>query len=164
MTDRPGAPAGIDPRGPRFTAAVTLAVAIAALVAALAVPIGATAGARAVEPGAILLGVLALAFLAGTVGGPARNPFGLVFRALVRPRLRPPADLEDPRPPRFAQGVGLVLSAAGVALHLAGVPWALAIAAALVVVASFLNAVVGLCLGCQVYLLLARTGLVGRAA
>ena len=76
--------------------------------------------------------------------------------------LTPPAELEDPRPPRFAQGIGLVLSVAGVVLHLVGVPWALAIAAGFIVVASFLNAVVNLCLGCQLYLLLARAGILGR--
>lgn len=155
-------PTGIDPRGPRFTAAVTLALAIAALVSALVVPIGATVGARAIEPGFILLAILVVAFAAGTVGGPPRNPFGIVFRRLVRPRLAPPAELEDPRPPRFAQGIGLVLSLAGVVLHLAGVPWALAIAAGFIVIASFLNAVVDFCLGCQLYLLLARAGILGR--
>jgi len=155
-------PKGIDPRGPRFTAGVTLVLAIAALISALLVPIGATVGARAAEPGFILLAILAIAFAAGTLGGPPRNPFGIVFRSLVRPRLKPPTELEDPRPPRFAQGIGLVLSVAGVVLHLAGVPWALAIAAGFIVIASFLNAVVDFCLGCQLYLLLARAGILGR--
>ena len=156
-------PKGIDPRGPRFAAGVTLAIAIAALIAALVVPIGATVGARAVEPGTILTAVLAIAFLAGTVGGPQRNPFGLLFKALIRPRLAAPAELEDPRPPRFAQGIGLVLSLVGIVLHLAGVPWALVVAVAFIVVASFLNAVVDFCLGCQIYLLLARAGILGRS-
>ena len=52
-------------------------------------------------------------------------------------------------------GVGLVL-------HLVGVPWALPIAAAAAFVAAFLNAVFGFCLGCQLYLLLQRAGVVGR--
>jgi len=47
-------------------------------------------------------------------------------------------------------------------LHLFGVPWALPIAAALAFVAAFLNAAFGLCLGCELYLLLQRAGLVGR--
>ena len=45
-------------------------------------------------------------------------------------------------------------------ITLAGLP----IAAALAFVAAFLNAVFGLCLGCQLYLLLQRAGIVGRAA
>ena len=52
-------------------------------------------------------------------------------------------------------GIGLVL-------HLAGIPLALPIAAGAAFVAAFLNAVFGLCLGCQLYLLLQRFGLVGR--
>jgi hypothetical protein len=82
----------------------------------------------------------------------------------VQPRLAPPAELEDPRPPRFAQGVGLLVTVIGLALHLLGVPWALPIAAAAAFVAAFLNAAFGFCLGCQLYLLLARWGLVGRRA
>ena len=50
----------------------------------------------------------------------------------------------------------------GLVLHLVGVPWALPIAAAAAFVAAFLNAVFGLCLGCQLYLLLQRSGIVGR--
>ena len=56
------------------------------------------------------------------------------------------------------------MTTVGLVLHLAGVPWALPIAAALAFVAAFLNAVFGLCLGCQLYLLLQRFGVVGRAA
>ena len=50
----------------------------------------------------------------------------------------------------------------GLLLHLAGVPWALPIAAAAAFVAAFLNAAFGYCLGCQMYLLLQRVGIVGR--
>ena len=55
--------------------------------------------------------------------------------------------------------VGSVITLAGVVLHLAGVPWALVIAAAAAFVAAFLNSVFSYCLGCQIYLLLARAGL-----
>jgi hypothetical protein len=47
-------------------------------------------------------------------------------------------------------------------LHLAGIPWALPIAAAVAFVAAFLNATFGLCLGCRLYLVLQRAGIVGR--
>ena len=43
-----------------------------------------------------------------------------------------------------------------IGLALVGVPWALEVAAGAALVAAFLNAVVGLCLGCELYLLLAR--------
>ncbi|MFS0733383.1 DUF4395 domain-containing protein [Microbacterium sp. 1P10UB] len=184
MSERP---AGIDPRGPRFAASITaVLLAITVLVSLTGMstsrtfgwfayqPLAsemflpdtwavraASLGERALDPGFLLLLVVALLF-AWSVVAPRTAPWGVLFRRLIRPRLRPPTDLEDPRPPRFAQGVGLFVSAAGLVLHLAGVPWALPIAAAMAFVAAFLNAVFGVCLGCMLYLALQRTGLVGR--
>ena len=85
-----------------------------------------------------------------------------MFRTIIRPRLKPPADLEDPTPPTFAQGVGFVITLTGAVLHLVGVPYALVVAAAFAFVAAFLNAVFAYCLGCQLYLLLVRAGILGR--
>ena len=86
----------------------------------------------------------------------------LLFRRSIRPRLAPPAEREDPAPPTFAQGVGLVVTGLGLVLHLVGVPYALPVAAALAFVAAFLNSVFGYCLGCQIYLLLVRAGVIRR--
>ncbi|OZB82099.1 MAG: hypothetical protein B7X41_16355, partial [Microbacterium sp. 14-71-5] len=58
---------------------------------------------------------------------------------------------------------GLFVVTIGLVLHLLGVPWALPIATAMAFVAAFLNAAFGLCLGCQLYLLLQRAGILGRA-
>ena len=93
---------------------------------------------------------------------PRTHPWAVLFRRVVRPRLAPPTELEDPRPPRFAQGVGLLVVGVGLLLHLIGVPYALPIATAAAFLAAFLNAAFGLCLGCQLYLLLQRAGLVRR--
>ncbi|MFF2634091.1 DUF4395 domain-containing protein [Microbacterium sp. NPDC058021] len=181
---------GIDPRGPRFGAAITSVLLLVTILLSLVglstarAPIGwfayapladdvyspaatwtiayASLAERALDPGFLALLVVALLFLWGVVS-PRTAPWGVVYRRFVQPRLAPPTDLEDPRPPRFAQGVGLFVSAVGLALHLAGVPWALPIAAAAAFMAAFLNAVFGLCLGCMLYLLLQRVGLVGRA-
>jgi hypothetical protein len=57
-----------------------------------------------------------------------------------------------------------VVVAVGIVLHLAGVPWALPVATAAAFIAAFLNAAFGFCLGCQLYLLLQRAGVVGRSA
>ena len=116
---------------------------------------------RVLDPAFLLLLVLALLFVWG-VAWPRTAPWSVLYRTLVQPRLAPPTEFEDPRPPRFAQGVGLFVTAIGLVLHLIGVPWALPIAAAMAFVAAFLNAVFGLCLGCQLYLLLQRAGIVGR--
>ena len=160
-------PKGIDPRGPRFAASITtvlLAVAtLLALTGTSTAKATTTIAERAADPGFILLLVIALLFLWGVLS-PRTQPWSVLYRRVIQPRLSPPTDLEDPRPPRFAQGVGLFVTSLGLVLHLAGVPWALSIAAALAFVAAFLNAVFGLCLGCQLYLLLQRAGLVGRPA
>lgn len=117
---------------------------------------------RFLDPAFLLLSVIALLFLWGVLS-PRTAPWGAVYRRAIAPRLAPPRELEDPRPPRFAQGVGLVVTGLGLLLHLAGVPWALTIAAAAAFMAAFLNAVFGLCLGCRLYLLLQRAGVAGRA-
>ena len=169
------APKGIDPRGPRFAAAITSVLLLIATFLSLVGNATATGtagdallptlsvGERAADAGFLLVLVIALLFL-WSVASPRTAPWGVLYRGAVQPRLAPPTDLEDPRPPRFAQGVGLFVTTVGLVLHLAGVPWALPVAAAAAFVAAFLNAVFGLCLGCQLYLLLQRAGVVGRAA
>lgn len=167
--------ARIDVRGPRFAASITAVLLLIATVLSLtgvatahetSSPNGwllpqVSVVARIVDPGFLLLLVIALLFVWG-VASPRTAPWGVLFRQVVRPRLSPPTEFEDPRPPRFAQGVGLFVTAVGLVLHLAGVPWALPIAAAMAFVAAFLNAAFGLCLGCQLYLVLQRVGLIGR--
>ncbi|MDR8407234.1 DUF4395 domain-containing protein [Nonomuraea sp. 3-1Str] len=123
-----------DPRALRFGAAVTT------LVLALVLVTGS----------AWLLAAQAVVFALGVAG---RSPYGMVFRALVRSA---PKVTEDARPPRFAQGVGLVFAVAGLAGLLAGItPLALGATAA-ALLAAFLNAAFGLCLGCETYLLIRR--------
>ncbi|MDQ1556109.1 MAG: hypothetical protein QOI02_1111 [Actinomycetota bacterium] len=118
----------------------------------------------AVEPAAILLfGAISLLFAWGAFAGVKRHPYGLLFASLVRPRLKPPTELEDPTPPTFAQGVGFVITLVGIVLYLVGLPLALPVAAAAAFVAAFLNSVFGYCLGCQIYLLLVRARILGRA-
>ncbi len=162
----PTAPRGIDPRGPRFVAGITAVLLLIDVFLGLTGlstqgVAEASIGARIGDPAFLLLLAIALLFLWSVVS-PKTAPWGVLYRTLVQPRLSPPTELEDPRPPRFAQGVGLFVTAVGLLLHLFGVPWALPIAAAFAFVAAFLNAVFGFCLGCQMYLLLQRFGIVGR--
>lgn len=146
-------PAGIDPRGPRFTAGIT---AVLLLVVAVLGFGGADIAAWA------LLTALAALFAWGAFAGVRRHPFGMLFKRFVRPRLAAPDELEDPRPPTFAQGVGFAVTIAGVVLGAVGLPLAVPIAASLAFVAAFLNAVFGYCLGCQIYLLLVRARVIPR--
>ncbi|GAB2624979.1 DUF4395 domain-containing protein [Pseudactinotalea suaedae] len=134
---------GIDPRGPRFGAALT---AVLLVVAILLGP----------GTGTIVLAVVAASFLLGAIRGPQGTWQGLLFAALVRPRLAPPAELESPEPPTFAQVVGLVITGLGLGLTLLGATWALTVFGVLALAAAALNALTGFCLGCEIYLLLRR--------
>jgi hypothetical protein len=138
----PTADRGIDPRGPRVGAGITAALLVGVLLLDGA-PVAAL----------VLLAVVAASFLLGAVRGPQGTWQGALFKAVVRPRLAPPTELEDPRPPTFAQLVGLVITGAGVLLGLLGVGPAVPVAAGLALVAAFLSSAFGLCLGCELYLL-----------
>lgn len=140
------APDQVDVRGPRFTAWVTTAVLVAA------VAVSAVSSAVA----ALLLAAQAVVFAVGAVAGPRRHPYGRVFAAVVAPRLGPVTEREPVPPLRFAQAVGLVFAVAGTAGFALGVPALGLGASALAIVAAFLNAAFGICLGCQLYPLAAR--------
>jgi hypothetical protein len=137
-------PARVDPRGPRFAATLT---AVLLAVALLAAPSIGTV---------VLLAGQAVLFGIGAGAGVARTPYSWLFRTFVRPRLGPPAELEDAAPPRFAQAVGLGFTAVALGGYLAGLDLLGAIATGFALAAAFLNAAFGLCLGCEVYLLARR--------
>ncbi|CAN5264437.1 DUF4395 domain-containing protein [soil metagenome] len=155
---------GIDPRSPRFGAGITAVLLLVVIALSLLLPVGDTFAARASHPAFLLFVVITLLFAWGAFAGVQHHPYGRIYRALVRPRLAAPTDLEDPVPPTFAQGVGLVITLLGVIVYLLGVPLALPIAAGLAFIAAFLNSVFAYCLGCQIYLLLVRGGILGRGA
>lgn len=145
---------GIDPRGPRFGAGITGIL--------LLVTIGLWLGGLTLAA-YIVFAYIVLVFAWGAFAGVQRHPYGLFFKAVIRPRLKPPTELEDPTPPTFAQGVGLVITLIGLLLAmLPGVELALPIAAGLAFIAAFLNSVFAYCLGCQIYLLLVRAGILGK--
>ena len=145
----------IDPRGPRFGAAVT------AVVLAVAIILGPAIGLP-------VLIIQTVAFGAGSLLGLRYQPYGWAFRRFVRPRLAPPAELEDERPPRFAQSVGFGFAVIALAGALLGAPVVFYVAAGFALVAAVLNAVFNFCLGCELYLLgrrrLGRAGAAGRPA
>ena len=131
---------GIDPRGPRFGAVITTIVLAIVLVTG---------------SGWLLL-AQTVVFAIGALAGLRYAPYGIVYRGLVRPRLRPPAELEAESPPRFAQGVGMVCAAIGTIGFLAVSPLLGVTFTALALVAAFLNAAFDLCLGCHMYLFIQR--------
>jgi hypothetical protein len=129
----------LDPRGQRFAAALTSIV----LVVVLATGWG------------WLAAIQALVF-AVTAADPRRGPYPLLYRALVLPRIGPPAEREPAAPVRFAQAVGFGFLAVAAIGYLSGATPVGVTFAALGLLAAFLNAAFGLCVGCEVYLALRR--------
>lgn len=141
-----GAPPQVDVRGPRFAAWVTTVVLVATLLASTA----------SATVAAVILGVQAVVFAIGATLGPWHHPYGLVFRTLVAPRLGPVTEREPIPPLKFAQLVGLLFAVVGVLGFAGGVPVLGLVATGFALVAAFLNAAFGICLGCQIYPLVAR--------
>ena len=140
------APALVDVRGPRFAAWVSTVVIVATLIVSAFSSIGA----------AVILALQALVFAIGAWRGPRPHPYGLIFQRLVAPRLGPVTEKEPVPPLRFAQLVGFVFAVVGVIGFAAGVPLLGLIATGFALVAAFLNAAFGICLGCQIYPHVAR--------
>ena len=145
-------PTQIDPRGPRFGAAIT------SLLLLVTVWLGLDATTQDAAFG-LLVAITAL-FAIGAIFGNSRHPYGWLFKNFVRPKLAAPKELEDPRPPQFAQAVGLFVAAIGIVLQVVGVEYGVAYAAGAAFIAAFLNAAFAYCLGCQIYLGLKRVGVI----
>ncbi|MEP6665568.1 MAG: DUF4395 domain-containing protein [Nocardioidaceae bacterium] len=130
----------VDPRGLRFAAALTAVVLALVLV----------------TESSWLLAAQAVVFAIGAFFGVRRSPYSQVFSRLIRPRLGPSAEPEDSRPPQFAQLVGLGFATAGLVCFVSGLTTLALVATGFALAAAFLNAVFGLCLGCEVYLVIHR--------
>jgi len=131
----------IDARGPRFGAILTTLVLAATL---LTIPSTLSV---------VLLSLQTLVFALGSIAGLAAQPYGIIYRRFVQPKLGKPTDLEDPRPPRFAQSVGLVFAVVGLVALLTGATTVAFIAVGAALAAAFLNAAFNFCLGCEMYLI-----------
>ena len=124
----------IDSRGPRFNQAVI------GLLAALAVVLGWW----------WLLGLLALQLAVGLTLGRRYCLPCLAYFELVQPLLGE-GPLEDSRPPRFANKVGVVFLTAAAVLWATGFETAGAVLGGIVAALALLAAVTGFCTGCEAY-------------
>ena len=131
----------IDARGPRFSASLTTIVLATALV----------------THNVWVLVAQGLVFLIGATVGPQFTPYGVIFKKVVKPRLKKDAPTEDVRPPKFAQAVGFGFALVGTIGSLAGAPTLFTVAVGFALAAAFLNAAFNYCLGCEMYLVLIRT-------
>jgi len=130
----------IDARGPRFSAAITTAVLATAL---------ATNNLWVVIAQAIV-------FAIGAFRGPQFTPYALIFKSIVKPRLKSAVITEDVRPPQFAQSVGLIFALVAITGSITGISGLFVVAVSFALAAAFLNAAFNFCLGCEMYVLLLR--------
>ena len=129
---------------------------------------------RAVASGVVLMSVAAIAFdqtwiliplaygfWARVVAGPRFSPLAMLASRVIVPWLgRTPKPVPGP-PKRFAQGMGVVFSTTALILAfgfgLVTAAWAVL---ALLIGAAFLEAAFGICVGCRVFSLLMRFGII----
>ena len=129
----------IDARGPRFSALLTTIVLGTALATG--------------NPWLIVL--QAIVFAIGAFKGPQHTPYAQVFKKLVKPKLKSEATTEDVRPPKFAQRVGFGFTIVAI-IGLLFAPALATVAISFALAAAFLNAAFNFCLGCEIYLRIAR--------
>jgi hypothetical protein len=105
--------------------------------------------------------VLALDFVLRTALGPRASPIARGVQRFVRPRVRAVKRPTAGPPKRFAAGIGAVLTS------VAAVLWALGLADPVVVTIGLimvvfpaLEAIVGLCVGCKMFGVLMKLGVV----
>lgn len=105
--------------------------------------------------------VIAYGFVARVLTGPSLSPLGQLVTRVVTPRLHVAPKMVAGPPKRFAQGIGAVLSVTAALLALGfGQVGAAYVVLAMVVIAAALEAAFAFCLGCKMFALLIRSGLI----
>ena len=104
--------------------------------------------------------VLAYGFVARVLTGPKASPLGQLVTRVVTPRLHVAPKMVPGPPKRFAQAIGVVFSVTALVLTLAGHWTAAQVVLALLGTAAFLEAALGLCLGCKAFAVLMRIGVI----
>ena len=129
--------------------------------------------ARTVASGVVVMGLLVAGlgwgwvlvpltygFVARVLAGPRISPLGQLAVKVVAPRLPRYEKLVPGPPKRFAQGIGVAFTVSASVLWLTGATGAARIVVAMLVVAASLEAVLGFCLGCRVFAVLMRLGVI----
>jgi hypothetical protein len=108
-----------------------------------------------------VLAPLAYGFVARVLTGPTLSPLGQFVTRVLTPALPFEARLVPGPPKRFAQGIGATLSVSAAVAHFGfGATGLALVLVAMITVAASLEAFVGFCLGCKLFALLMRAGIV----
>ncbi len=104
---------------------------------------------------------LGYGFFARVLTGPKLSPLGQLVTRVVTPRLPVEPKLVAGPPKRFAQGMGATMSALALGLHFGlGAAGAADVFVSMILFAASLESAFGFCLGCKIFGLLMRAGLV----
>jgi hypothetical protein len=103
---------------------------------------------------------LTYGFVARVACGPKFSPLGLIATKVVAPKLPQFEKLVPGPPKRFAQAIGVAFTVTASALWLAGAPGAARVVLVFLILAAGLEAAFGFCLGCKVFALLMRAGVI----
>ena len=108
-----------------------------------------------------LLAPLAYGFVARVLTGPTLSPLGQFVTRVLTPALPFEPKLVPGPPKRFAQGIGATLSVSAAVAHFGfGSTGVAVVLVGMITVAASLEAVVGFCLGCKLFALLMKAGIV----
>lgn len=129
--------------------------------------------ARIVASGAVVLGIafaatgngwllaaLTYGFVARVLTGPTLSPLGRLATQVVTPRLNIEHKFVPGPPKRFAQGVGAAMTVAATVLYVQDLVVAARVVVLGLVLAAFLEAALAFCLGCKMFAVLMRIGVI----
>jgi Domain of unknown function (DUF4395) len=104
---------------------------------------------------------IAYGFVARVLTGPTLSPLGLLVTKVITPRLPVRQKLVAGPPKRFAQGIGATLSVAAVVAYFGfGSAGAAYVLLGTIAVAATLESVFAFCLGCAIFGVLMRRGVI----
>ncbi|NNN19190.1 MAG: DUF4395 domain-containing protein [Acidimicrobiaceae bacterium] len=107
--------------------------------------------------------LLLYGFAARVAAGPRFSPLGLLATRVIVPKLPLQPKIVAGPPKRFAQGIGFAFAlAATVAYFVAGSPIAGNAILAVLTAAAFMESALGFCLGCKVFAILMKVGLIPK--
>ena len=103
---------------------------------------------------------LAYGFIARVACGPRFSPLGLIATRIIAPKLGAHAKLVPGPPKRFAQAMGATFTLAALLAWTLGSDLGAEVLLALLIVPAVFEAAFGLCVGCKIFALGIRSGLV----
>ena len=108
-----------------------------------------------------LVAVIAYGFVARVLTGPTLSPLGQLVTRVIRPRLAVSPRLVPGPPKRFAQAMGATITVAAAILELGfGAHTAVVVLLVAIIGAATLESVFAFCLGCTIFALLMRIGVI----